>query len=160
MGVTRCSLQSMKPSSPETLRFRDRLMSLRLTHPCGTGQARSKGQLQLQSRATGFPGLIPITDRSSNCRLGAGLAFRLLLRAGILLWAHPQPRVKWNKITTRKHLASPFLWTRSGSPRAHSGGFGKQNPAPSVCQIPHANGNQQTAPALTGSFCWREETQI
>lgn len=63
-----------------------------------------------------FPGLIPITERSSNCRLGAGSAFRLLLRAGILLWAHPQPRVKRNKITTRKHLASLFLWTRSGSP--------------------------------------------
>lgn len=24
--------------------------------------------------------------------------------------------MKWNKITRRKHLASPFLWTRSGSP--------------------------------------------
>lgn len=63
-----------------------------------------------------FPGLIPITEISSSCRLGAGSAFRLLFRAGILLWAHLQPRVKWNKITTRKHLASLFLWTRSGSP--------------------------------------------
>lgn len=63
-----------------------------------------------------FPGPIPITEISSCCRLGAGSAFRLLLRAGILLWAHPQPRVKRNKITTRKHLVSLFLWTRSGSP--------------------------------------------
>lgn len=60
--------------------------------------------------------MIPIAEISSSCRLGAGSAFRLLPRAGILLWAHPQPRVKWNKITTRKHLAFLFLWTRSGSP--------------------------------------------
>lgn len=86
--VMQRSLRSIKhySSSTEMLTdFRDGRVPPRLT-PL---QLRSKGQGLRQERRTS-PGLIPITaEISSSRKLGAGSAFRLALRAGILLWAQP-----------------------------------------------------------------------
>lgn len=86
--VIQCLLQSIKSSSTEILADLETDECLRGLHLCRTGQLRSKGQVLLPERCR-FPGLIPIAaEISSNHSLGAASAFRLLFRAGILLWAH------------------------------------------------------------------------
>ena len=93
-----------------TRRFRGRRMSPRLTPP----QDRAI-PLQKSGAAAGEMQIRRFDPYLSSSRsLGADSAFRLQFRAGILLWAHPQPTAKWNKNTRRKRLASPLAWTRSG----------------------------------------------
>lgn len=90
--VIHCLLLSIKcwSSSTDVLAdFRDRRMLPRLTPLQDRAiTLQRSGAATEESRR--FPGLIPIAaEISSNRSLGAGSAFRLLFRAGILLWARP-----------------------------------------------------------------------